>query len=158
MATFSYSIPGLAKLQQALRVAPGQVASSEAVAMQSSLDLVKGVVEANIGTGPAHFGFHARDQVFTKVSAGQRVAGTLYTTAPQLRWEETGTRAHEISPDGRSALYLSKSGIFAAVVHHPGERARHTFRNALAASRSSIQAAFAKAIQGIADQLASSPK
>lgn len=154
----TYSIPGLSKLQQAVHLAPGQIATRDAMAIESSLQLVKGGLESEIATGPGHFGFHARYSLFTKIATGRAITGTLYTLAPQLRWEEAGTRVHEISPRHAGALFLPAFGRLVAVVRHPGERARHLFKNRLSSMKSSISGIFADATQQVVDQIARDAK
>lgn len=151
----SISMPGLSKLRQAIGLLPAQLVSQETVALSESLALLGDTIHREIPVGAGQHGFHARDQVFTSVAAGQPLTGSIYTIAPQLGILERGSPPHVIKPVAGQALHLS-SGAFAAVVHHPGQRALRIFATTLAALRSTISNRFTSGVQRAVDQLARS--
>jgi hypothetical protein len=150
-------IVGLKKLQAAVEQAPGILASQNAIALHSSVDLVERVAIAHTPEGPGHFGYHLRDRFFTKVRVGLwRSVGIVGTNAPQGRWREFGTKAHDIGPRiaGGFLFMGARIGTYAAEVHHPGSKPRHTLRRALNSSRPSIRAFFVGATLRTAESMA----
>lgn len=164
-----YRIAGLAKLQKAVAAAPGELASQEVIALKSSVDLVKRNVIMRTHRGPGHFGFHMADRWVTSVTLRLRkTVGRLMTDAPQARWLETGTKAHDIRPSKAQALTLTAgvagSGLLGqdvlagvvSVVHHPGEKARHDLRGAYRSALPTIRGYFVGALQQAAKSMATS--
>jgi hypothetical protein len=150
-----YRLVGLKKLQEATHQAPGVLATRNAEAMQRSVALVRGIVVADTPTGPGHFGMHLVDRFSTRVRFGtKRIVGVISTDAPQGRWRERGTRAHDIAPRKGNALKVGSG--FAMVVHHPGAKARHTMKKAFAASKGAIKVFFIDAARGVAQSMATS--
>lgn len=163
----SYRIVGLKRLQEAVDLAPGFVADRNAIALRASVDLVEKNAEARMPRGPGHFGYHAFQKFFTRVEIGTgrslQSRGIVGNTAPQARWGEGGTGAHEIRPKNRQAMLLGGSagkGVDAvrlvAVVQHPGEKAQHTMRKALTASKGAIRGFFVGATLQVTHMIAGS--
>jgi hypothetical protein len=150
-----YKIVGLKKLQKAVHEAPGIMFNKNIEAMHRSVDLVAGLLIADTPMGPGHFGFHERDRWSTRVRVGpRRIVGVVANSAAQSRWREFGTKAHEIAPKKASVLKIGDT--FATVVHHPGEKARHSTKKALAASKSAIKVFFVDAARGVTQHMATS--
>lgn len=164
-----YHLAGLTKLLKAVNAAPGELANQEAIALKSSVDLVKRNVIMRTHRGPGHFGYHMVERWVTSVVVQlRRSVGLLKTDAPQARWLEEGTKAHEIRPSKAQALSLSAgiagrgllgqdvlAGVF-SVVHHPGEKARHDLRSAYRSALPTIRGYFVGALQRAAKSMATS--
>ena len=152
---FNYRLVGLKRLQKAVQEAPGLLATENAIALRSSVDLVKTIASANEPTGPGHFGFHLRDSFYTRVTVGlRRSTGIVATNAVQGRFRDLGTKAHDIAP--RSGKALAFDGIVVGLVHHPGEKPRHTLRKALATAKPSIRSFFVAATLRVTASMAGS--
>jgi hypothetical protein len=75
--------------------------------------------------------------------------GIVSTDAPQGKWLEFGTKAHEIAPRKGVALRIN-AGLgdqYASIIHHPGEKATHAARKALATTKPAIKQFFAEAVE-----------
>jgi hypothetical protein len=96
------------------------------VAMEESVQELKSALERVTPTGPGHFGGqHLRDSYRTEVrGVGSRVTGRVFTSLPQGRWVEDGTKAHEIWPRDKKALKVGDR-VVGSVKHHPATAAQH---------------------------------
>jgi hypothetical protein len=156
-----YRIVGLKKLQAAVQAAPGLLANRNAEALRSSVNLVEGNAIHLTALGPGHFGFHARDRFRTEVRLfAERSAGFVRTDAPQARWGEFGTKAHSIRPRRVRAIAFSSAGrgvdqgLVVSMIHHPGEKARHTMRKSLGMAKPAIRGFFVGATLAVAESMA----
>ena len=146
------SFPDIAKASANLQVA----------LMKRIVDIVKKEAKLRAPHG-AHTKGGLAASIFSRVSSSG--TGTVGSKLPYAHLVHEGTRPHEIRPKGKHALafksaaattlagrsqYISaksgrlvfskkvaQSGIY-AVVHHPGARANPFLRDALAASRDTI--------------------
>ena len=151
----TYKIVGLKKLQKATNEAPGQFFARNALAMQSSVDLVERLLIGETPEGPGHFGYHERERWSARVRVGpRRVVGVVANSSPQARWREVGTKAHDIMPKKGSVLKIGDQ--YVAIVHHPGAKARHSTKKALAASKGAIKVFFTDAARGVLQNMATS--
>lgn len=158
----TYRIVGLKKLQEAVAAAPGAWALRSKQALDYSVAVVKGAVVAGEVGGPGHFGYHLRDRWSTRVEIGSgrslQSRGIVSTDAPQGRWLEFGTKAHEIAPKKGTALRIAGLGTggdqYASIIHHPGEKATHAARKALATTKPAIKQFFAEAVEDLAKSMA----
>lgn len=153
---FTYRLVGLKRLQTAIQAAPGLMASENAIALRSSVELVKSIAEANTPIGPGHFGYHLRERWHASVQVGlKRSIGKVSTDAPQGRWREFGTKAHDIH-DRIAAFDTFRRQGGDQVLHHPGEKPRHALRKALNAAKPTIRAYFVGATLRVSQSMAGS--
>jgi hypothetical protein len=158
--TITTRVVGLRKLQNATKLAPGILYNREIEAMNRSVSLVKSLLVGATPRGPGHFGFHMIDRWSSHVQVMQlshpRLFGVVSNSAVQSRWLDKGTKAHEIHAKPGSMLWLRQTGGYAAVVHHPGVKARHIGRKALKAARPAIKVFFFDAARGVVQSMATS--
>jgi hypothetical protein len=156
-AEITYKIVGLRKLQNATRLAPAVLYNREIEAMKRSVSLLEGLLVASSPHGPGHFGFHMIDRWSTRVATGpRRIVGVASNSAVQARFLDQGTRPHEIHAKPGTILWLRQTGGYAAVVRHPGVKARHIAKKALVASKGAITIFFFDAARGVVQTMATS--
>ncbi len=153
-----YQIVGLKKLQAAVYAAPQDIYIQQRIALTSSVELIKRTVVSLSARGPGHFGYHMVDRwvAFLKAASAGGVSssqGIVRTDAPQAKWGEYGTKPHDIRPTSAQALQLY-GGVTVSVVHHPGEKARHTLRKAYRISLPTIRGYFVGALLKSAESMA----
>ena len=144
--TIKYQIRGLTEFRTALHAAPVIFNAASIEALDKSVAMLESELSQVMPIGPGHFGAHLADSFQTHIAGGRRrIYGDVFTSLPQGKWLETGTRPHDIAPHGRD-LVIGQQPV-GTVVHHPGERGRHLARIILRGSRTQILSFFREAYQ-----------
>ena len=146
-------ITGLNRLFGAIQTAPEVLVAAELEAMQLSVHTVEAEAKRLVPrrTGRLFSSIEARVEQQPGV-----IEGRVFTNVEYAPPVEFGAVAHEIAPVTAQALRFEIGGrtVFAARVHHPGNKPRPFMRPALERSVPAIREYFAVAMRKVAAHLA----
>ena len=152
MSNINIEIPGLDKLQDALKRAPVFTVNEASRAVQKSALLIQSnaIKEAPVNkqTGGGNLRQNIRMEMQTKTRA------IIVSNAPYSVYVEMGTRPHDIRIKNKRVLANRRTGqIFGTHVHHPGTRANPYMQRAIDKSKVQINEYFKLAMLNIIKSL-----
>ena len=148
--SFEIKIDGLEKLKEGLAKAPQVVANEMSAAIKDSVGIIRPMMrrQAPVASGKLSRNIYARSSGLTG-EVGPDLAETPYAI-----FVHEGTKAHEIRPVTKKALYWKGALHPVRLVHHPGTKANPFVERTAQEAEPVVNRIFGVKIENIVRQIA----
>lgn len=118
MAQYTIEIEGLDRLRKAFQQSPKNVIQGLSDGIKTSVNIIRPIMVRNAPVKTTKL----RRNIYARTSGLEGQVGPDLSIVPYALYVHEGTRAHEIRPVTKQALYWEGAPHPVKLVHHPGTK------------------------------------
>lgn len=148
---FEIKIEGLERLADGMRQSPRTVFKELSGAIKTSVNLIRPIMRTQTPKGQTR---RLSRNIYAKFDGLEGRVGPDLEVTPYALYVHEGTRAHEIRPKLKKALYWKGAKYPVAKVSHPGTKANPFVKRTFDQIKSPVESIFQKALDRIISSIA----